>query len=132
MSENLRRLLEMMTTRPELSENDGIVVAVSGDHTTQFANNVEAQFFVACAREVPALLAELDLRRDSDPDAELNAVRLEAATYYETIGELTQKLETTEEALRLETALRTKAQVRARKLAQALVVVRDAVGNKST
>lgn len=92
-----------------------------GEHAIQFADDSEALFFYACVNNLPGILDELEARRASDRDAELEATRLEAATYYETIGELDLKLRSTAELLRLETAKRTQAQGRARKLALALL-----------
>jgi hypothetical protein len=131
MSFTLKTLHESISQKPELRDADGILVAVSGKHTTQFASNTEAQFFVAAYNEVPALIAELEARRATDKDAEIGAARLEAATYYERIGELEAKLAETEARLTEETKRRTEAQVRARTLAQALVRMRNALGNKS-
>lgn len=124
---DLRALLEMMTTKPELHERDGISVAVSGDHTTQFANETEAKLFVACVRELPAILDELEARRASDPDARISFLERALDLADENYKLLEQRFNETETRLLAETKARTAAQVRARNLAVALRGLKNAM-----
>lgn len=128
MSDELKILHDLIPTKPKLREADGMQIVMSGDHTTQFACDAEAQFFVKAYEEVPGLLDELERRRASDQDARITFLEKALEISDDTNKLLEDKLAATEQRLTDEVKRRTEAQTRGRRLAQALVRMQNALG----